>query len=64
MIKNIVTVWYVFMQLSMPYPTFAGIVIGGMLGMLAISTPGVIGFDFFHPPQILTWVCERLFNPA
>ena len=62
-IKNILMFWYVFMQLSAPYSTFVGVVIGLMLGMLSISTPRMIGFDLFFPPSWLIWLCERFLNP-
>jgi len=62
-VRNILTVWYVYMQLSNPIPTFAGLVIGLGHGVLAQSTPALIGYDLFYPPDWLTFMCEKLLNP-
>ena len=64
MIRNIISFWYVFNQLSQPYPTFIGLLIGLLYGMAARATPGLIGYDFFFPPAWLTSICETCFNKA
>jgi hypothetical protein len=63
-VSSIFAVWYVFMQLANPIPVFAGLVIGLIQGILAQSTPAFIGYDVFHSPQWLTYVCERFLNKA
>ena len=49
-VRSILAVWYVFMQLSDPIPTFVGLLIGICHGILAQSTPAIIGIDLFYPP--------------
>ena len=63
-IRNILSFWYVFNQLSQPYQSFVGLIIGLLYGMAAKATPGLIGYDLFFPPEWLTWVCEKCFNKA
>ena len=31
--------------------------------MLAQSTPALLGFDLFYPPEWLTYLCEKFLNP-
>ena len=62
-IRNILSVWYVFMQLAYPIQVIYGVFIGIAQGLLAQSTPAFIGFDLFYPPQWLTYLCERFLNP-
>ena len=62
LVTSILTFWYVFMQLSNPVPCFTGVCIGLVQGVLSMSTPALIGFDFFHPPALLTYLCEKFLN--
>ena len=49
-VRSVLAFWYVFMQLAYPVPVFAGMCIGLAQGLLAQSTPSLIGFDLFFPP--------------
>ena len=62
-VSSILAFWSVFMLLAYTVPVFYGIVIGLAQGLLAMSTPALIGIDLFYPPGWLTWFCEKFLNP-
>ena len=62
-VSSILAVYMVFMLLVSPAPVFYGVCIGFAQGLLAMSTPAIIGVDLFYPPGWLTFLCEKFLNP-
>lgn len=62
-VRSILAFWCVFMLLAYAAPVFIGTCIGIAQGLLAQSTPALIGIDLFYPPGWLTFICEKFFNP-
>jgi hypothetical protein len=63
MVTNMVVVWLVVAFLTAPYQPLIGVVIALLHYMLATTTPNMLGYDLFYPPQFLQWFCHKFLNP-